>query len=495
MSSLLSSGSGVLTLSRESNNKKISPNQEAFWKAYIFTLQEEIMPSPNPDQIFFPALQSTVGVLAGDEVPAEVTNYGIYKWANGAMSPSQPLYLGGGDGSYINCLEKYLSNVDVGSNPSRGLFEAYLKAVKLSTQAKQDYFRELKQASDMYKLDPGSYATIDEWALENDPSFGEAKEAWQSAIGQEESLRLQVYGPAADQKSKALRSINLLALSTTSQPGYNMPTTADNVQLSDADALALAKGDKVAFPPFVKMYSPAYSIQGDYKDFVSDCASKMTDGQLQPESCQIDIERYANADWEERGFTDVTGEGILGYFIAAEAEYSRKDEFEKTFNNMAASDYSVTLDVYGRQIFELEAGQWDVPDVGRVYPNLEKDTPVDIMDFFQPKAVAVAYTIGMKVQFRDRYASEFNSHFKSIQEVEGGIVIFGISLELGGKRTSETEKTTHTATYDESSGVLTIHPNNDGHAILLGMVGQRADPPPAPERTSGPKFTLSAHSR
>ncbi|KAK6498517.1 hypothetical protein TWF481_011105 [Arthrobotrys musiformis] len=458
----------------------LSPNEELFWKTYIFSLQKEIIPEPNPEQIFFPALQSTVGVLAGDNVPPEVTNYGIYKWGDGVMSSSQPLYLGGGAGSYILNLQQYLTYVDVGSDPSPGKYEAYLQAVKQSEEAKQDYLREFKEAVELYKADPGSYPTIDEWAESNDPSFNEAKKAWQSAVGQESSLRLEVYGPNADKKNTALENI-VQALATTSEPGFNMPTTTDNVQLDDAQSLAAARGEKVDFPPYVKIFSPLYTLQGDYKGQIATWATEMSDNKLEPKVIELDTEKYIHANWKEMGFTHVTGDGLVGFFIGAWANYDRKDEFDKTFTSMTANDYSATLEIYGQEIFPIETGEWDVPDAVRVFPVLEKGAPEGMLDFIQPKAVVVAYTIGMKIQFKDQYATEFNSHFQSITEEEGGFVIFGIDIGLGGSKTSQTEKTTHKATYDESSGVLTVLPNNDGHAILLGMVGERADPPPSPK--------------
>ncbi|KAK6329876.1 hypothetical protein TWF718_003305 [Orbilia javanica] len=457
---------------------ELSPDQEAFWKAYVFNLQEEVMPVQNPAEIFFPALQSTVGVLAGEFVPPEVTNYGIYKWGDGVMSPSQPLYLGSGSGSYILNLQQYITYVNVGSDPSPGEYEAYLGAVKKSEEAKKDYLKEFKEALALYKEDPGSYPTIDEWADTNYPSFNEAKRAWQSAVGQESSLRLQVYGPNADKKNNALQTI-VEALSTTDEPGLNMPTTTDNVQLDEEESLAAARGEKVKFPPFVKIFSPLYTLQGDYSGQIGTWAAEMSDGKLKPKVIELQVQKYINSNWEESGFTNVTGDGLVGWFIGAWANYSRKDEFNKTFNAMTANDYEATLEIYGQEIFPLEAGQWDIPDVAHIFPELEKDAPKDLMDFIQPKAAVVAYTIGMKVRFKDQYAAEFNSHFQSLVQEEGGFVIFGIDIGLGGERTTQTEKTTHKAHYDENSGVLTVIPNNDGHAILLGMIGAKANPPPS----------------
>ncbi|KAK6497082.1 hypothetical protein TWF506_004564 [Arthrobotrys conoides] len=468
-------------MGKSKEEPQLSPDQEAFWKAYVFSLQEEVMPEPNPQQIFFPALQSTVGVLAGDNVPPEVTNYGIYKWGDGVLSASQPLYLGGGSGSYILNLQQYLTYVDIGADPSPGKYEAYLQAVKQSEAAKQSYLVEFKQALALYKESPGSYATIDEWAESNYPSFNETKAAWQSAVGQESDLRLEVYGPEAAPKNTALQNI-VLALSTESQPGFNMPTTTDNVKLDDAQSLAAARGQKVDFPPYNKIFSPLYSIQGDYAGQIGTWASEMSDDKLTPKSIELQVEKYAQTNWEENGYTHVTGDGLVGFFIGAWANYDRKDEFDKTFNSMTANDYQATLEIYGQEIYPLHAGTWNIPDVVHVFPKLEKGAPEDMMDFIQPKGVVVAYSIGMKVQFKDQYATEFNSHFKSITTQGGGFVIFGIDIGLGGESTSETEKTTHKATYDESSGVLTVLPNNDGHAILLGVVGQRFDPPPPPRK-------------
>ncbi|KAF3172774.1 hypothetical protein TWF788_009365 [Orbilia oligospora] len=460
---------------------ELSPDQEAFWKAYVFSLQEEVMPEPNPEQIFFPALQSTVGVLAGDNVPPEVTNYGIYKWGDGVMSSSQPLYLGGGSGSYILNLQQYVTYVDVGSDPSPGEYEAYLHAVKQSEAAKEDYLAEFKQALELYKASPGSYTTIDEWAEANYPSFNETKAAWQSAVGNESNLRLQVYGPEAAPKNTALENI-VQALATTSEPGFNMPTTTDNVKLDDGQSLAAARGKKVDFPPYAKIFSPLYSIEGDYKGQIGTWAAEMSANKLEPKTIELEVEKFIKANWEEKGFTHVSGDGFVGFFIGAWANYDRKDEFDKIFNSMTANDYQATLEIYGQEIFPLQPGQWDIPDVVHVFPKLEKGAPKDMMDFIQPKAVVVAYTIGMKVQFKDQFATDFNSHFKSITKQSGGFVIFGIDIGLGGESTSETEKTTHKATYDESSGVLTVLPNNDGRAILLGMVGQRSNGPPPPAK-------------
>ncbi|KAF3310046.1 hypothetical protein TWF173_010158 [Orbilia oligospora] len=452
---------------------KLSPDQEAFWKAYTFTLQEEVMPEPNPEQMFFPALQSTVGVLAGDNVPPEVTNYGIYKWGDGVMSPSQPLYLGGGSGSYIRNLQQYVKYVDVGSDPSPGKYDAYIQAVKQATQANEDYLAALKQALELYKEMPGSYTTIDEWAETNYPSFNEAKAAMQSAVGNEADLRLQVYGPEATPKNNALENIGM-ALATTSEPHFNMPTTADNVQLDREQSLAAARGKKVDFPPHVNIFSPTYSIVGNYKDQIGTWAGEMSAKKLEPKTIELEVEKFIKADWEEKGFNNVSGDGLVGFFIGAWGNYNRKDEFDKTFNSMTANDYQATLEIYGQEIFPLQPGQWDIPDVVHVFPKLEEGAPKDMMDFIQPKSVVVAYTIGMKVQFKDQFATDFNSHFKSITKQEGGFVIFGIDIALGGESTKETEKTTHRATYDESSGVLNVLPNNDGRAILLGMIGQRS---------------------
>ncbi|KAK6360823.1 hypothetical protein TWF730_006945 [Orbilia blumenaviensis] len=468
----MSAGFRVMSIPKTQDDEegsKLSPDQEAFWKAYVFNLQEEVMPEPNPEQIFFPALQSTVGILAGENVPPEVTNYGIYKWADGVLSPSQPLYLGQGSGSYILDLQQYLTYVDIGSDADPGLYEAYVKAVRQSEQAKKDYLDEFKQAVALYKENPGSYPTIDEWAQSNYPSFNEAKQAWASAVGQESDLRLRVYGPNAAAKNSALQNI-VQALSTTSEPGFNMPTTTDNVQLNDADSLAAARGKKVKFPHYVKIFSPEYGIEGDYKGLIGNWASQMTEGDLKPKSITLEVEKYIHSNWEESGFTHVNGDGFVGWFIGAWASYDRKTEFDKTFNAMTVNDYEATLDIYGQEILP------DVPNVSHIFPNLEKGAPANIMDFIQPKAVVVAYTIGMTIKFKDQFASEFNSHFKSITEEEGGFVIFGIDIGLGGEKTTETEKTTHKAKYDESSGVLTVLPNNNGHAILLGIIGQKANP-------------------
>ncbi|KAF3283132.1 hypothetical protein TWF970_001117 [Orbilia oligospora] len=465
-----------LSMGIPKEKSELSPDQEAFWKAYIFSLQEEVMPEPNPEQIFFPALQSTVGVLAGDNVPPEVTNYGIYKWGDGVMSSSQPLYLGGGSGSYIQNLQQYVKYIDVGSDPSPGKYDAYLQAVKQSVEANEDYTAAYKQALELYKEMPGSYTTIDEWAENNYPSFNEAKAAMQAAVGNEADLRLQVYGPNSTPKNNAIKYIGM-ALETTSEPHFNMPTTTDNVQLDREQSLAAARGKKVNFPPYANIFSPSYSIEGNYKDQIGTWAAEMSANKLEPKTIELEVEKFIDADWEEKGFTHVSGDGFVGFFIGAWGNYDRKDEFDKKFNSMTTNDYQATLEIYGQEIFPLQPGQWDIPDVVHVYPKLEEGAPEGMMDFIQPKAVVVAYTIGMKVQFKDHFATDFNSHFKSITKQEGGFVIFGIDIGLGGERTSETEKTTYKATYDESSGVLNVLPNNDGRAILLGMIGQRSGGP------------------
>ncbi|KAF3917203.1 hypothetical protein ABW20_dc0106539 [Dactylellina cionopaga] len=453
-------------------NQPLQPNQEAFWKAYTFSLKNLVLPEPSEEALFFPAVLNTIGVLAGEYVPKEVTNYGVYKWADGLLSASDPIYTGAGNGSYISNLQKYLSYVDVGADPDPGPFNAYLNAVKLSQQAKANYETEFQKAIALQKEDPGTYPTLEEWARDNYPSFLEAREAMQSAIGDEMNLRLQVYGPQADQLNRAMQNI-VTALSNTSEPGLNMEATTENVELDDAESLAAAQGKKVEFPPSTSIWVPEYSIQGPYEQQVATWSAQMTAHKLRPISVEIDIEHYGNSDWEQAGFSEVTGEGLVGWFIGAFANYDRKDEFEKTFSSMTKDDFSCTLQLYGQETFELNSGGWDVPDVTNVFPKLREDAPKDLVNMVQPKAVVMAYTTGMEVTFNDQYATEFASHFQSIETEEGGFVIFGIEIELGGKRTKQTETTTHKATYDEQGGKLTIYPNNNGNAVLLGMIGQK----------------------
>ncbi|EPS40134.1 hypothetical protein H072_6056 [Dactylellina haptotyla CBS 200.50] len=456
-------------------DKPLQPNQEAFWKAYLFSLKNVILPEPSQDTLFFPAPQNTVGVLAGAS-PKEVTNYGVYRWCDGVLSPTDPLYSGTGKGSYILNLQEYLNYVDPGGNPDPGTMNDYIQKIELARQAKEGYIHELQQAVEMHKADPGTYPTLEEWATENDPSLLAAKQAWQDAVGAQSALCREVYGEQAGPLNTATQNI-MNALSTSSQPGFNMPATMEDVELDEAQSLAIAQGEKVKFPPYTVTYVPTYSVGGGYKSTIATWCRQMTEKTLEPLAIKIDIESYGNTDWEQAGFTQVNGEGFVGFFIGAFATYSRRDEFEKTFNTMTAKDFTCTLTVYGWENFPLEGGRWDVPDVTHIFPNLREDAPKSMMSLIRPSAVAVAYTIGMEVTFEDQFATEFNSHFKSIEEEEGGFTIFGIDIGLGGKRTSQTETTSHKATYDSQSGTLTVIPNNDGHAVLLGVVGNKLGEP------------------
>lgn len=84
----------------------------------------------------------------------------------------------------------------------------------------------------------------------------------------------------------------------------------------------------------------------------------MSDNKLEPKEIELDTQKYIHSDWEEAGFTHVTGGGFFGFFIGAYADYDRKDEFDKTFNAMTINDYKATLQIYGQEIYPLVAGEW-----------------------------------------------------------------------------------------------------------------------------------------
>ncbi|KAF3931214.1 hypothetical protein ABW19_dt0208323 [Dactylella cylindrospora] len=461
-----------------SDDQPLEPNQEAFWKGYFFSIRNFIFPEQSQSEVFFAAPQNTVGILAGQFVPPPVTNYGIYKWGDGLLSPTQPIYLGSGSGSYTLSLQQYLSWVDLQGDTSGGAYNAYLAAIEKAKAQQTIYLSTLKDATDIYKANPQAYPSLDQWATDNYPQLLEDREAWKAAVGSELQLREQVYGAQADTLNGFVQTL-INALSSASEPSLNMQVTLANVELDAAQSLLAAQGQQVTFPPFTPNYAPAYGIEGPFQDQILQWSQDFTSGKLTPTEIDIEVSKYANSSWEDAGMRSIQGEGYAGIFFGIGGSYSRKDEWDKTFNSMTADDFQCKVQIYGNKIFPLQTGPWDIPNVVGLFPKLRAGAPEDMMDLIKPAAAVMAYAVGMEIKFSDQYAQAFSSHWKTVQSFEGGLCIFGFDIGLGGSWNETDETTTHSAEYDEQSGTLTIKPANDGRSVLLGMLGQTLRQTPA----------------
>ncbi|KAJ6259542.1 hypothetical protein Dda_5179 [Drechslerella dactyloides] len=447
---------------------------DAFWKAYSDAIRKQITNNAplSDNQLVYIAPQRMRGILTGDNVPAEVTNMGIYDFANGTLRDDTPIYLGGGSGSYIDTLQSYLSYVDLGVNPDKGLYNAYTAAVKMSAAYQKIFADEMSKALDQYSKFKGGYDDLDAWAAEYRPGYLNAKNDMSAALGKEMNLSQQVNGPKAGPLNTQTLNIINMAKAVQGKPGWNMPVTLSDVALSPSDSLLAAKGQKIDFPKFDQFWRPQYGIQGGFNDQVQEWSDQMSNNKLEPIRVQLDLKSGVTKDWSERGFTSVGGDASWsnGWFSAS-GDYSQKDEFEKLGADANMDDFSITLLIYGLTTFSVKTGQWDIPDIVNTYPKLRKDAPKEALTIIQPKLLAMSYSVGMEVKFSSKISHSFSEHFKNVKSGGASLSLFGFSI--GGKASSEKETTNKDASFDESTGTLTIPAPNNGYSSILAVVGEK----------------------
>ena len=90
----------------------MAPTEADLWKVYASRLKEIALQGqqlgPN-NRIYLPLLNEAA-ILAGDQVPTPVTNYGVYHVGDTLVNVDNPLYTSSNEGYAQRC-QSYLANV------------------------------------------------------------------------------------------------------------------------------------------------------------------------------------------------------------------------------------------------------------------------------------------------------------------------------------------------------------------------------------------------
>ncbi|KAK0616715.1 hypothetical protein B0T14DRAFT_435058 [Immersiella caudata] len=452
---------------------------QAFWLAYGDFVRDKasIKIVEGGDTAFFLASQAQKGPPAGSLVPEPYGNLGIFNIGNNLLSTADVFYNPSSQNGYVDALETFLANVDLGGSPGEALDTAIVNALKDKEAADKWFAREKSNAKATYASDfKDGFTTIPnlyDWILDgNAPGYITAEKNATSIASRLEALQAKVDGPLAPKVSQDKANIRKAQEQSALKPGFNMEAAAGDLPSSAELKRLQQAGDKSAKPAVY--YVPQYTGLDEYKKFVSAAEQKATSSTWKPaQSYDLKIDKGKKA--EDYKFGQVSGGGSVavscGPWFAFSASANHSETETDSSSQVDTEDVSVKILFDDMRLIAISPGQWNFNT--KAY-RLREDAPKESKTLARVSQLVVVTGLGYEISLGATSAAKVDSLYKQTTQAGGGLRIFGIPIGLGGSGSKTTETSSHSSSWDSATKTLTIKPTiESGYATVVGVVGEK----------------------
>ncbi|GES60299.1 uncharacterized protein RAG0_08343 [Aspergillus terreus] len=432
--------------------------QNKFWLAYYAAVKEKIVRGPlGPNDILYVVTETFPGIPAGEVIPEGVTNRGIYQLGDSLLRPDSETYNPLAADSYIQSLQRYLLNVDLGGSHSAADKKRWADAVKATDDADKRHRKLKKEALKDYAEDEDpNKGEFEEWAAVHARSYIRARSEAAAASAAQDQLYRELKGPLADIYGLYKTKIDD-ALTTTKKKGLNMPALNADTNLLEEYIDHQTKGEKIPEPEDI-YYVPFYSMD-NYKATLDNWVA--TYKTAKTDSISISWATGETTSFQDFGHTStyVGGYAWWPFLFCSSFE---SDATTETFASQSdESEISIALTYKGMMQFPIAPGKsWDIPDVRRTFPHLLPGTPVELKTLARPTTILCASGVGLEVKFSGSAKKDFEEKYRKTSEKRGGIRIFDFAIGLGADETQETSHQKMEHSYEYETGSLTVNPKD-----------------------------------
>ncbi|THU89675.1 hypothetical protein K435DRAFT_968985 [Dendrothele bispora CBS 962.96] len=463
----------------------ISGSDVLFARAYANAIKTKFQLDVGDHYCILTSPVTQRGVAAGDLIYPQMTNYLLYKFADNLQYSDNPTYTGGSAGSYLQQLRSYLDWVKTNSNPSQVVVDRMTKARDAATASNTNYFTVQGEALAQWKKVQELYPGLDFWKwvqAGNYPPLDAAQRTRDSAQSELLQAMQAYFGPDAPTLSGYVRNITNATETARLIAGFNQSGLVDDQDLISKATQYANSGIK---PPESDIsqslaFVPAYTI-GTYITTVQAWITAAGKGATRDQVITIDINQGKNTKWEDYGFKEVRGGGGVGFWPFFWAEVYVNNKWEKrTLKTEGREDsISMQLAMIGIQKFDINSGQWDVPNIKTLFPNRLPNAP-DVLSskFARIVSVLVGYDVELKLTFASEMREEVNKIYDEVKSTGGRMSIFGFYIDAGaGAGSSEHVNTKFDdVKWDKASGAMSLTPTaGQVYPTILGAVAQRFD--------------------
>ncbi|TGO49638.1 hypothetical protein BELL_1882g00010 [Botrytis elliptica] len=446
---------------------------EAIWLAYGQFVKEKagVQITEGGDAAFFLASKAQKGPPAGSIVPEPYGNLGIFNIGNNLLSTADVFYNPSSQNGYVDALETFLTNVDLGGSPGEGLDTAIVNALKDKNAADEWLKREKQKAKDTYVSDYADGFTKDpnlyDWILDGKaPGYITAENNATNIASRIEQLQFQVDGPLATKISKDKANIKKAQDQSGLKKGFNMEAAAGGLP-SAAEMKRFQQAGNDDPKPAV-YYVPQYTGLDEYKKFVVAAETKVASTTWKPAQ-SYDLKIDKNKKVEDYKFGQTSGDGSVGFAFGASANHSKTST--DSSSQVETEDVSVKILYDDIRLVAINPGQWHFNT--KAY-RLRGDAPKEVKTLARVSQLVVVTGLGYEITLGGTAATKVDSLYKQATQAGGDLRVFGIPISLGGSGSNTTETSSHRSSWDAASKTLTIKPALEvGYATVVGVVGEK----------------------
>jgi hypothetical protein len=212
--------------------------------------------------------------------------------------------------------------------------------------------------------------------------------------------------------------------------------------------------------------APTYTMQG-FKDTAENWVRRFSDPNRKDIVWDMDIQSLEHSNFTSLGHSEAhtsSGNSIWIFF----SQESRHDETHDTKSvqlHDASQDVKLSLKFVGLQTFSLGTGQWDVPGVQNLFPNLLSGAAGGLGEsLIKISAILVGYGVGLDASFSGSVRDEVNTFMaNAFSDSSTGTRVFGINFGTDSSSSSSNSVSTDQVKYNSSTGALSIPQINSGY--------------------------------
>ncbi|KAF9062905.1 hypothetical protein BDP27DRAFT_1427413 [Rhodocollybia butyracea] len=469
------------------SNDQLQPLSESdaiFARAYASAIKAKFQIDVGEHFCILTSPVTRRGMAAGDLTAPQITNHLIYTLADTLLYADNPIYTGVSAGSYIQQLRSYMDWIKPPSNPPQAVVDEMAKARDEAIAANANYFTVLSQAQDSFNRYKEIFYNHKfwQWTPEHYPFLADADRTRGSAQTELLQVMQSYYGPDAATLSTYIDNITN-AQSSTAFSGYNQDGLVNDQNLVTGVIQYLNRRSN---PPseLVKQSTirvPTYSIP-TYASTVQSWITDSRNGATRDEVITIDISQGRTTSWEDYGFKEVNGGGGSGFlpFCSADIYYNAWQWKTRTLRIRGREDsVSIQLAMLGVQKFDIQPGEWDVPNIKALFPGRLPEAPEALTSkYAKVVSVLVGYDVELRLEFAPEIREEINILYEAVRKTKGRMNIFGfrVSARPGDYWYDRVETKFEDVQWDKATGLMRL-PANTGqvHPSILGVVARRFD--------------------
>jgi hypothetical protein len=447
------------------------------WRAYGTFVQQQLTAGvplrPGQDFIFVTP-PNLAAVRGGTPCPDSVTNFDLFSLADALQTVNEPL-LDNSGASYVDSLFTYLQSVDLGTATPTAAQLAQIQILTDALSTASDKFdAQSNVAYTKYLADVRAQAAhqgFGAWVTANNPLYTSLLRQRNEANTALQNYEVSVYGAQfATLGSQRDKIQNNAGDELASEPGYNMPVYGAagtyNVHISPFQSNQITDG---------LIWKPAYSLAGGFEEVCDTWINYTGPANTFYNWNMVNVN---GEDWSSLGHSttvsDIGGNAFWG-LISASSSSSTTTTVFNSWSQDFSTTVSLKLNMKGIEVFNVNAGFWDVGSVRTTYPHL-LPAPIGV-DSLASKVklqrLLIGSEVGLTITVSD--TGTYNSIYNFVQDATssagGGVTIFGFHFGGGSSNTIHRNISDVSFTQLQEGGQVVIAPSPKGVPVQLGALG------------------------